>query len=117
MNELVLSKSLMKEDAICGDLMMMAERELSAFFTTVTELFGSEQAEASVEDWLDGLMACGDLPTSTRQWRTLTIAAAARLASRANSDRMGSKLFEGVRGHVHPQFKSHPREVASDCFC
>ena len=63
----------------------MAERELSAFFTAVTELFGSEQAEASAEDWLRELIACDDLPASTREWRTLTVSAAARLASRVNT--------------------------------
>jgi hypothetical protein len=35
--------------------MTMAERELSAFFNTVTQLFGLEQAELSAEDWLQEL--------------------------------------------------------------
>jgi len=60
----------------------LAERELSAFFTAMTELYGPEQAAASAEDWLRELMASHGLPTSAREWRTLTIAAAARLASR-----------------------------------
>jgi hypothetical protein len=30
----------------------LAERELSAFFRAVTDLFGAEQAELSAEDWL-----------------------------------------------------------------
>lgn len=63
----------------------MAERELAAFFTAVTELFGSEQAEASVEDWLRELIASNHLPASTREWRTLTVSAAARLARRVNT--------------------------------
>ena len=63
----------------------MAKRELSAFFTAVTELYGPEQAEASAEDWLRELMAADGLPTSTREWRTLTIAAAARLANRVTT--------------------------------
>jgi len=57
------------------DLMAMAERELSAFFRAVNELFGAEQAEASVEDWLRELSASEDIPASPRQWRTLTGAA------------------------------------------
>jgi hypothetical protein len=65
----------------------MAKRELSAFFCAVTELFGPEQAKASAEDWLHELMAGNDLPASARQWRTLTIRAAARLASRVNASR------------------------------
>jgi hypothetical protein len=64
------------------DATTMAERELSAFFTAVTELYGLEQAEASAQDWLRELMASDALPTSTREWRTLTIAAATQLASR-----------------------------------
>jgi len=72
-------------DPIRGDVMSMAERELSAFFNAVTELFGSEQAEASAEDWLRELMASDDVPSSVHEWRTLTFAAAARLASRVNA--------------------------------
>ena len=64
------------------DATTMAEREFSAFFNAVTELYGPKQAEASAEDWLRELMASNGLPTSTREWRTLTIAAAAQLASR-----------------------------------
>ena len=64
------------------DATMMAERELSAFFSAVTELYGPEHAEASAEDWLCDLMASNGLPTSTQEWRALTIAAAAQLASR-----------------------------------
>jgi alkylhydroperoxidase/carboxymuconolactone decarboxylase family protein YurZ len=67
------------------DATTMAERELSAFFTAVTELYGPEQAEASAEDWLRELMASDGLPTSTREWRTLTIAAAAQLANRVTT--------------------------------
>lgn len=85
MDELVLSKPLTNHDPICGDLTTMAERELSAFFTAVTELFGSEQAETSAEDWLRELMASDDLPASPRQWRTLTITAAAQLAGRVDA--------------------------------
>jgi alkylhydroperoxidase/carboxymuconolactone decarboxylase family protein YurZ len=70
---------------IRGDAMTMATRELSAFFSAVTELFGSEQAEASAEDWLHELTASNDLPASTREWRTLTLTAAARLARRVNA--------------------------------
>jgi hypothetical protein len=71
-DELVLSKA-------------MAERELSAFFNAVTELYGSEQAKASADDWLYELMTSDDLPDSTREWRMVTIAAATQLASRMNA--------------------------------
>jgi hypothetical protein len=87
MNEFALNRPLTNHDPLA-----IANRELSAFFSAVTELFGSEQAERSAEDWLQELMASHDLPASTRQWRTLTVIAAARLASRVNA----------------PQTKGHP---------
>jgi hypothetical protein len=82
MDELVLNRPLTTHD-----LLAMANRELSAFFSAVAELFGSEQAERSADDWLQELMASHDLPASTRQWRTLTVTAAARLASRVNASK------------------------------
>ena len=88
MNKPGMTELSKRFDPACGDLMTMAERELAAFFSAVTELFGSEQAELSAEDWLQELMAIkihdmaiDDLPASTRQWRQLTVKAAARLAS------------------------------------
>jgi hypothetical protein len=47
--------------------MTMAERELSAFVNAVTQLFGSEQAELSAEDWLQELIEIDGLPFSTRE--------------------------------------------------
>jgi hypothetical protein len=87
MNQFALTKPLKNHDPICGDLMTMAERELSAFFNAVTELFGSEHAKISAEDWLHELMAIhdlpiNDLPASTRQLRQLTVKVMSRLASR-----------------------------------
>ncbi len=72
------------ENSTRGDLLAMAERELSAFFRAVTELFGLEQAEASAKDWLHELALSNDIPTSVRGWRMLTVAAAAQLAGRVN---------------------------------
>jgi hypothetical protein len=67
------------------DQMYLAERELSAFIAAVAELFGPEQARFSAEDWLDesDLMDSPPRPSS-RDWRTVTVAASARLASRLN---------------------------------
>jgi hypothetical protein len=68
---------------ICADPITMANRELVAFMGAVTELFGSEQARFSAELWLDELAQMDRLPGSTsRDWRLLTVAASARLASR-----------------------------------
>jgi hypothetical protein len=69
----------------CEDLLRAAEQELSAFFKAVTEVFGSEQAEISAEDWLHELEASHGLPASPREWRFLTASVSRRLASRLNA--------------------------------
>jgi hypothetical protein len=69
----------------CADLITVAERELSAFFNTVIQLFGSEQAELSAEDWLRELTEMDGLPTSTREWRLITAKVSTRLASRVKA--------------------------------
>jgi hypothetical protein len=69
----------------CPDLVTMAERELSAFFNAVTQLFGSEQAELSADDWLRELIEIDALPASTREWRLITAKVSTRLASQANT--------------------------------
>jgi hypothetical protein len=83
---MVMSNETAYRDPVT-DLMAAAERELSAFFRAVTELFGAEQANASAEDWLSELTSSKEMPATPRQWRTLTIAAAARLARRVNGQR------------------------------
>jgi hypothetical protein len=68
-------------------LMVMAERELGAFIRAVAELFGPEQARLAAEDWVDELELMDALPGSTgRDWGSVTVAAAARLARRLNTD-------------------------------
>jgi hypothetical protein len=67
-------------------LMTIATRELGAFISTVTELFGSEQARLAAEDWLDELDLTETVPGLTgRDWRSITIAASARLANRVRT--------------------------------
>ncbi|HEY3972204.1 MAG TPA: hypothetical protein VGM18_04320 [Candidatus Sulfotelmatobacter sp.] len=90
MNQFAFKKPPKSHDPACGDFITMAERELAAFFTAVTELFGLEQAEISTEDWLHELMSIDNLPDSTRQWQLLTIRASARLASRVNASSVSS---------------------------
>ena len=69
-----------------AELMSMAERELGAFISAVTELFGSEQARLAVEDWLDKLELMETLPGLTsHDCRLITITASARLANRVNA--------------------------------
>ena len=72
--------------------MTMAERELSAFFNAVTQLFGSEQADLSAEDWLHELIETEGLPSSAREWRLITAKASTRLASRVNASSLSTEL-------------------------
>jgi hypothetical protein len=75
----------------CGDLMTMAEPELSAFFNAVSQLFGSEQAEISAEDWLQELIEIDGLPASTREWRLITAKVSTRLASRVRTSSLSTE--------------------------
>jgi hypothetical protein len=76
----------------CADVMTMAERELSAFFNAVTQLFGSEQAELSAEDWLHELIETEGLPTSAREWRLITAKASTRLPSGVNASSLSTEF-------------------------
>ena len=75
----------------CPDLITMAERELSAFFNAVTQLFGPEQAELSAKDWLQELTETDDLPASARDWRSITAKVSTRLASRVSLSLMSTE--------------------------
>ena len=82
MNTLARYKPSKMPNPRCADLMMMAERELTSFFNAVTQLFGSEQAELSAEEWLKELIESDGLPTSARGWRSITATVSTRLAGR-----------------------------------
>jgi hypothetical protein len=74
---------IVTSSGLCKEQMQMAEREFSAFISAVKELFGPEQAQLSAVDWLDVSQLMDIRPRSTsRDWRAVTIAAAARLANR-----------------------------------
>ena len=63
----------------------------------VTKLFGPEQARVAAEDWVDELEFVDVLPERAgRDWRSVTIAAAARLASA--ECRRGSSNATGYAG-------------------
>jgi len=63
----------------------LAERELYSFIAAVTEMYGPEQARLSADDWLDEADLMDSPPRSEiRDWRSVTIAASARLARRVN---------------------------------
>jgi len=66
-----------------ADQMHMAERELASFIGAVMELFGPGEARLSAVDWLDESQLMDSPPRATsRDWRAVTVAASARLASR-----------------------------------
>lgn len=65
-----------------ADLVAIAERQLGSFIAAVTELFGSEHATLGAEDWIEEFILRDNLPSSTRDWWTITIAASVRFASR-----------------------------------
>jgi hypothetical protein len=82
MNQLTMNKPHSYHDPHSAGLMAMAERELAAFSSAVTELFGPELAELSVEEWLEELAATDTLPSSVREWRRITLNICKRLAGR-----------------------------------
>jgi hypothetical protein len=92
MNPLDVYKSVKNSDPGCADFMVMADRELSAFFNAVAELFGPGQAELSAEDWLRELIEIDHLPASTREWRLITAKASTRLATRVNAWSLSTEL-------------------------
>jgi hypothetical protein len=82
MNQLSVDELTEHHNFSCAELIAMAERELAALFSAVTELFGSEQASLSAEDWLRVLATMNGLPASTHEWRGVTFKVLARLAKR-----------------------------------
>ena len=92
MNPLARSKPPKNSNHPCPDLMTMAERELSAFFNAVTQLFGPEQAEISAQHWLRELIEIDGLPTSAREWQLISAKASTQLASRVNASPLLTEL-------------------------
>ena len=86
MNRLSHSEPHQNGNFICAKLMIGAERELSAFFSAVAELFGPEQAALAAKDWLQQLEVMTDLPASSRDWQMMSIEASARLVKRVNTN-------------------------------
>ena len=91
MNPFTPYKTSTNFDPHCADFMTMAERELSAFFHAVTQLFGAEQAERSAEDWLRELSEIDGLPSSTREWRSITTKVSGKLATRLKASSLSTE--------------------------
>src|SRR5260370_38504646 len=100
MNQVSAYNPRKRQNPACSDLMTMAERELAAFFSAVTDLFGSEQARLSVEDWLDGLAAMNGLPPSTRELRWITVERSAPLAKRVCRLRPAQSALSNPKPHL-----------------
>jgi hypothetical protein len=92
MNPVARYKLSINSNSGCAGLMTMAERELSAFFKAVTQLFGSEQADLSAEDWLHELIEIESLPTSAHEWRLITARVSTRLAGGVNASSPSSEF-------------------------
>jgi len=72
--------------SIYADEERLAERELSAFVRAVTELYGPHEAVVASQEWLDESELMDAAPRSEcRDWRSVTIAASARLAVHINA--------------------------------
>ncbi len=77
-----MSERELFSDVVYEEQLHLAERELSSFLTAVTELYGPGQARLSAEVWLEESELMDSPPRSeARNWRAVTIAASARLAS------------------------------------
>ena len=92
MNPLARYEPLKNSNHPCPDFATMAEREMSAFFNAVTQLFGSEQAARSAEDWLQELIEIDGLPTSAREWRLITAKVLTRLARRVSASPLSTEF-------------------------
>jgi len=91
MNSLARYKLSKNTNLGCADLVTMAERELSAFFNASTQLFGSERAELSAEDWLRELIEIDGLPASTCEWRLITAKVSSLLAGRISASSLSTE--------------------------
>ena len=92
MNPHTRYKSSRNSNPRCADLMTMAERELSAFFRAVTQLFGAQQAELLAEDWLRELIEIDRLPATPREWRLITAKVTIRLPGGVNASSLATEL-------------------------
>ncbi len=65
-------------DAGCQQIIREAKAELGAFHLSVRQLYGEEVARRACHLWLEELTSL--VPETTVCWRSVTIAAASRLA-------------------------------------
>jgi hypothetical protein len=103
------------QERLMAQLLASAERELSAFFRAVNQLFGAEQARKAANNWIKELERM-DWPggASVIGWRKVTIAAAANLVRRGEAGREDSAGTAGsVKTGGATRFDRNPREKKS----
>jgi hypothetical protein len=72
-----------QEERLIVPPLSSAEKELSAFFAAVHQLFGAEQAQKAAENWIEELEELDwSSEASVIDWRRVTIAAVARFVRR-----------------------------------
>ena len=76
-----------------ADVFRQAAHELGAYIVAVSDLFGQDQGRLAAEEWLEELESSNVSYGSTPDgWRSITIAAAVRLAARMNAHPMDTKV-------------------------
>ena len=96
----------------CDALLALAEREFVAFTKAVTELFGTEEARLSAEDWLSEVATRNCLPGPTsREWRLVTAAALARLTIRTAAAHQNSRMAADLRGCEFTGIEDATRDI------
>ena len=93
-----------------AQLLETAERELSSFVIAVNQLFDAEKGLKAANNWIEELERTNwPSDVSGIDWRSVTIAAAARLATSVAS--RSSK----VREDIHAPINDPPRSVLLKC--
>lgn len=92
MNSFDCYRSSKQSNSRAVGLLRSAEQELASFFNAVKQLFGREQAELSAKDWLDELARIDALPNSPLDWRSVSIKASARLATRLSASSLSTEF-------------------------
>jgi hypothetical protein len=92
MNPVLCFRSSINLNSRSAGRIKAAEQEFAAFFNAVKLMFGREQAELSAKDWLDELAGIDRLPSSVRDWRSVTVKASTRLATRVSASSLSTEF-------------------------
>ena len=114
-NEIVSHPGADRRRELADRLLVVAEKELSAFVRAVEEIFGAEQACVSTTDWIEELELIDWLDeTAPPNWREVTIRASARLAAFL-SEAASSRKFRisGSQVSVYSNLCSQAAQVPS----